>query len=74
MRALVIVEHDNKNLKPLTLNTITAASEVCKEVDAIVIGSTAVVKGDILFSEISILSSELLALSFFFSKLLNEFF
>jgi len=39
MRALVIVEHDNKNLKPLTLNTITAASEVCKEVDAIVIGS-----------------------------------
>ncbi len=38
MKALVIVEHDNNSVKPSTLSTITAASKICDEIEAIVIG------------------------------------
>ena len=39
MKALVIVEHDNNTVKPSTFSTITAASKVCDDIEAIVIGS-----------------------------------
>ncbi len=38
MRALVIAEHDNQQLKSSTLNTITAATEVASEVVVLVAG------------------------------------
>ncbi len=39
MKALVVVEHDNKTVKPSTYSTITASSTICNDVEAIVIGS-----------------------------------
>tara|TARA_B100000579_G_scaffold434058_1_gene454092 strand:- start:805 stop:1740 length:936 start_codon:yes stop_codon:yes gene_type:complete len=39
MKALVVVEHDNKTVKPSTYSTITASSKICNDVEAIVIGS-----------------------------------
>lgn len=38
MRALVIAEHDNRGLRPSTLNTITAARRVCDGVTVLVAG------------------------------------
>lgn len=38
MRALVIAEHDNRVLRPSTLNTITAARRVCDGVTVLVAG------------------------------------
>lgn len=39
MSILVIAEHDNKTLKPATLNTITAAQQIGGEIDVLVVGS-----------------------------------
>jgi len=33
MKALVIVEHNNKSIKTSTYSTITAASQICDAVD-----------------------------------------
>ena len=33
MSILIIAEHDNKNLSVATLNTVTAASQIGKEID-----------------------------------------
>jgi len=41
MSALLIVEHDNKEVKPFTLNAITAASQMDQDLHAIVIGNKA---------------------------------
>jgi len=38
MRVLILVEHDNDSLKPITLNTVTAASQIGAEIDALVVG------------------------------------
>lgn len=38
MRTLVIVEHDNSNLKPATLNTVTAAYAIGADIDLLVVG------------------------------------
>jgi electron transfer flavoprotein alpha subunit len=38
MKILVIIEHDNKTVKQSSYSTITAASQIGKEVEAIVIG------------------------------------
>ena len=38
MSALLIAEHNNKEVKPFTLNAITAASQIDQDVHAIVIG------------------------------------
>ena len=39
MTILVIAEHDNSSLKPATLNTVTAASEIGGDIDILVAGS-----------------------------------
>ncbi len=39
MAVLVVAEHDNKELKPSTLNTVTAASEIGESVTVVVIGA-----------------------------------
>ena len=39
MRVLVIVEHNNKELKTLTLNTISAAKQVSDDIDTLIIGN-----------------------------------
>ena len=39
MAVLLIAEHDNKNLKPFTLNAITAASKIDAEVHVLVAGA-----------------------------------
>ena len=39
MSVLLIAEHNNKNLKPFTLNAITAASKIDPEVHVLVAGS-----------------------------------
>ncbi len=39
MTILVIAEHDNSSLKPATLNTVTAASEIDGDIDILVAGS-----------------------------------
>ena len=38
MSVLLIAEHDNKNLKPFTLNAITAASKIDGDVHVLVAG------------------------------------
>ncbi|MAV56714.1 MAG: electron transfer flavoprotein subunit alpha, partial [Candidatus Pelagibacter sp.] len=38
MSVLLIAEHDNKNLKPFTLNAISAASKIDAEVHVLVAG------------------------------------
>ena len=38
MTALVIAEHNNKELKPVTLNTVTAACELEQDVHILVAG------------------------------------
>ena len=38
MSILLIAEHNNKALKPLTLNAVTAASKIDPDVHAVVIG------------------------------------
>lgn len=38
MKTLVIVEHDNSNLKPATLNTVTAAYAIGADIDLLVAG------------------------------------
>ena len=40
MSILIIAEHDNKNLSAATLNTVTAASQIGKEMDILVVGNT----------------------------------
>jgi electron transfer flavoprotein alpha subunit len=42
MSILVIVEHDNKNIKGSTLNTVAAASEISGEISLLVAGSNCV--------------------------------
>tara|TARA_B100000579_G_C22775772_1_gene826471 strand:+ start:358 stop:1293 length:936 start_codon:yes stop_codon:yes gene_type:complete len=49
MRILVIVEHNNKELKPLTLNTISAAKQVSDDIDTLIIGN----KVDTVVNELS---------------------
>ena len=39
MRILVLAEHDNADLNPVTLNTVTAASMIGGEIDVLVVGS-----------------------------------
>ena len=39
MSVLIISEHNNKELKPFTLNAITAASKVDEDVHVLVLGS-----------------------------------
>ena len=39
MSVLLVAEHNNKELKPFTLNAITAASQVDSDVHAVIIGS-----------------------------------
>ena len=39
MSALLIAEHNNKELKPFTLNAITAASQIDSDVHALLIGN-----------------------------------
>ena len=39
MSVLLIVEHNNKELKSFTLNTVTAASQIDSDVHALVIGN-----------------------------------
>ena len=41
MSALLIAEHNNKELKPFTLNAITAASQIDEDLHVIVIGHNA---------------------------------
>ena len=38
MSVLVLIEHDNQNIKVSSLNTITAAKKIDKSVHAIVLG------------------------------------
>ena len=38
MSVLVIIEHDNQNIKNSSLNTITAAKEIDNSVHAVVLG------------------------------------
>ena len=38
MKVLVIVEHNNKTIKPSTFSTITAGSQICDDVNAMIIG------------------------------------
>jgi electron transfer flavoprotein alpha subunit len=38
MKTLIIAEHDNKNIKPATLHTITAASQLGHDIDLLIIG------------------------------------
>ena len=40
MAVLLIAEHDNKNLKPFTLNAITAASKIDNDVHILVAGTS----------------------------------
>ena len=37
MKTLVIVEHDNKSIKQSTFSTITAASKIGDDVEAIIV-------------------------------------
>ena len=39
MSVLLIAEHDNKEVKPFTLNAISAASQINEDVHVLVIGS-----------------------------------
>ena len=39
MKSLVIIEHDGKNIKQTSLSTITAASQISKDVEVLVLGS-----------------------------------
>ena len=39
MKALVIVEHNNKSIKTSTFSTVTAASQICDSVDALIVGN-----------------------------------
>ena len=38
MKVLVIVEHNNKSIKTSTFSTITAASQICDDVDVLIVG------------------------------------
>ena len=38
MSVLLIAEHNNKDLRPFTLNAATAASQIDKDVHAVIIG------------------------------------
>ena len=38
MKILVVIEHDNKNVKQSSYSTITAANQICENVEAIVLG------------------------------------
>ena len=40
MSVLLIAEHNNSNLKPFTLNAISAASKIDAEVHVLVVGSS----------------------------------
>ena len=41
MSVLLIAEHNNKELKPFTLNAITAASQIDQDLHVLVIGHNA---------------------------------
>ena len=38
MAILLIAEHDNQNLKPATLNTVTAASKMASDIHVLIAG------------------------------------
>ena len=38
MSVLLIAEHNNKELRPFTLNAVTAASQIDQDVHAVIIG------------------------------------
>ena len=40
MSVLVIAEHDNKNLKSSTLNTISAAEKLSEDIHLLILGTT----------------------------------
>ena len=40
MSVLLIAEHNNKELRPFTLNAVTAASQIDAEVHALIIGQS----------------------------------
>jgi electron transfer flavoprotein alpha subunit len=42
MSVLLIAEHNNKEVRPFTLNAITAASQIDSDVHALVIGNNCV--------------------------------
>ena len=44
MSALLIAEHNNKEVKPFTLNAITAASQIDKDLHVLVIGNKTDIK------------------------------
>ncbi len=39
MKSLVIVEHNNNSIKPSTFSTVTAASQICEDIEALIIGN-----------------------------------
>tara|TARA_Y100001960_G_scaffold331454_1_gene428511 strand:- start:555 stop:1490 length:936 start_codon:yes stop_codon:yes gene_type:complete len=39
MKALIVIEHDNKKIKQSSFSTITAGSEICDDLEAIIIGN-----------------------------------
>ena len=41
MPALVLAEHDDKSIRPVTLNTVTAAAKAAGEVHVLVVGDNA---------------------------------
>ena len=38
MKILILVEHDNKNILPVTYNVITAGMEIGSEIDLLIAG------------------------------------
>jgi len=75
MSALLIAEHNNKEIKPFTLNAITAASQIDQDLHVLVIGHSceAVVKS---ISEIPnvkkvIHVDDCLYIQFYYQKFLN---
>ena len=46
MKTLVIIEHDNQQLKPVNLNVLTAALEMDADIDALVVGHNCQVVAD----------------------------
>ena len=43
MSVLLIAEHNNKELKPFTLNAVTAASQIDTDVHGLVIGNLSLI-------------------------------
>lgn len=73
MRALVIAEHDNQQLKSSTLNTITAATEVASEVVVLVAGDQCQAVADAC-AQVAGVSSVLLSTAPYYAHPLAENF